>query len=103
MADPRPAWRNSTRASRLPPNWFSVIRPAVFRRDGRICHVCGQDGADDVDHLRAGDDHALDNLAPIHSWRTPQRCHAKKSAAEGAAASIRRRRFRPPEPHPGLA
>lgn len=92
-------WQGSDRKLRLPPNWYTEIRPAVFARYGRTCYWCGEPGADDVDHLRAGDDHSIANLRPIHSWRTPQRCHSIKSSAEGVAA---RRTDRPPETHPSL-
>lgn len=92
-------WQGSDRKARLPADWQTRIVPAVFARDGDICHWCGQPGADEVDHKRRGDDHRLVNLAPIHGWRTPQRCHARKSALEGVAA---RRTTRPPEPHPAL-
>jgi 5-methylcytosine-specific restriction endonuclease McrA len=76
----RPPWAGSTRSARLPSNW-GFIRRKVLRRDTYICHVCGRTGADEVDHLEAGDNHALTNLAAIH-----RSCHAKKSAAEGHAA-----------------
>jgi hypothetical protein len=97
----RAAWEGSTRRQRLPPNWDSEIRPAVFALYGDVCHMCGQLGADEVDHVEQGDDHRLENLRPIHGWRTPQRCHVYKSSREGAAA--RPRLHRPPEVHPGLA
>ena len=98
--DGREPWQDSTRKQRLPANWDSEIRPAVFGRDGDICWVCGERGADEVDHKTPGDDHRLENLAPIHSWRTRQACHASKSGREGAAA--RPRLNRPPVIHPGL-
>lgn len=84
---------------RLPGNW-KAIRGLVFAAYGDVCHVCRQPGADDVDHVVAGDDHSLQNLRPIH--RRP--CHAIKSSAEGVAA---RRRVaaelrHPREDHPGL-
>lgn len=94
------AFEGSTRKQRLPPDW-DERRAAVFQRDGDICHVCRLPGADEVDHVIPGDDHRLTNLAPIHSWRTPQRCHAFKTSAEGNAAKPPLRR--PPERHPGLA
>ena len=99
---PSGKWRSSTRRDRLPTNWKNQIRPLVFRQWGTTCHVCGLDGADDVDHVKAGDDHSLDNLRPIHR----QPCHAQKSAAEGVeAARARREQLRHPatrEEHPGL-
>jgi 5-methylcytosine-specific restriction enzyme A len=94
-----PAWQGSDRKARLPANWDCEIVPAVFAEYGRTCHWCGQDGADEVDHVKRGDDHSLGNLRPIHGWRTPQRCHAKKSSAEGNAAQ---RVTRPPTQHPAL-
>lgn len=93
------AWQGSTRRARLPKDW-PAIRRRILARDAGICHVCRQPGADDVDHLRAGDDHSDANLAAIH--RRP--CHARKSGQEGARASNARRvrEKRPAEPHPGL-
>lgn len=98
--DPRPAWRNSNRKGRLPANWRSEVRPQVFELYGDRCHWCGEPDADEVDHVVPGDDHRIENLRPIHGWRTRQRCHAKKSAAEGGAA--RPRLNRPEEPHPAF-
>lgn len=105
-------WRGSTRSSRLPKNWRTEIRPAAFARYGDICHICNQPGADEIDHLIPGDDHSLENLRPIHGWRTGLRCHTRKSSAEGRRAAqakgqtpkppIRPKRLRDPEPHPGL-
>lgn len=64
----------------------------VMRRDGRICHVCGREGADEVDHkvplwefvagIAKGDPETLDNVGPIHS----KPCHRNKTAAEAAKA-----------------
>ena len=95
-------WQGSNRSSRLPHDWASRIVPLVFATYGTTCHVCGQPGADEVDHVRAGDDHSLDNLRPIHGRATPQRCHARKSSAEGNTARWKVRQRRQPERHPGL-
>jgi 5-methylcytosine-specific restriction protein A len=95
-------WRGSNRSARLPSDWASRIVPLVFATYGDHCHVCGQPGADEVDHVRAGDDHSLTNLRPIHGRGTPQRCHARKSSAEGNAARWKVRQRREPERHPGL-
>ncbi|MFF1594835.1 HNH endonuclease [Streptomyces sp. NPDC058286] len=93
------AWSTSGRAKRLPPNW-PVLRAMVLRRDNGICHGCGKHGADQVDHLVAGDNHAPDSLAAIHS----DPCHRQKSSAEGGKAAAKSRatrpRKRPVEPHP---
>ena len=91
----RHAWASSTRKSRLPPNW-PKIRAAILARDGGICHVCRLPGADQVDHVIAGDDHRDENLAAIHGYP----CHQRKSSAEGHAH--RPKTKRPPEQHPGL-
>lgn len=95
---PNGQWRGSTRRTRLPPNWRTEIRPAVFDTYGTQCHKCGND-ATDVDHLQPGDDHSIANLRPIC---TP--CHAAKSSREGgqAAQAARPKRTRPAEPHPGM-
>jgi 5-methylcytosine-specific restriction endonuclease McrA len=46
------------------------IRLEVLQRDGRICWMCKQPGADSVDHLiplsRGGDPYAKGNLAAAH-------------------------------------
>lgn len=80
----RPAFYGSTRKERLPRDW-NTRRLIVLRRDGGTCHLCGQPGADTVDHIQAGDNHELTNLAPVHD-RTPPHCHRFKTAAEGNTA-----------------
>ncbi|MGW4487869.1 HNH endonuclease [Amycolatopsis sp. NPDC004368] len=94
-------WAGSTRAARLPPDWGTRVA-TVMVRDHGICHVCGQAGADQVDHIEQGDDHDLRNLAPIHT-HVPPYCHRAKSSAEGNDARWQHRRGRPAEQHPGLA
>lgn len=76
-------WATSDRRSRLPSDW-PATRRRILKRDHGICHVCGRPGADQVDHLEAGDDHSDDNLAAIHD----DPCHRAKSAAEGVQASL---------------
>ena len=78
------------------------VRAQVLERDRGICHVCGEPGSDQVDHLvpwHLTHDDSPDNLAPIHS----EPCHRVKTQQEAAAA---RRALgtqaRPPEGHPGL-
>lgn len=99
MPDDRPAWRNSTRRSRLPTNWSELKRLARVRNPEQICHICGVAGGDFLDHIRPGDDHSLTNLDWAHD-RVPPHCHRTKSSREGAAA--RPRLFRDPEQHPAL-
>lgn len=95
------AWDHSDRNARLPADWSTRIVPAVMRLHGRRCHLCGQSGADAVDHIRPGDDHRLENLAPIHQDVAPY-CHRYKSSREGvdARTALRQARTRPAEPHP---
>lgn len=55
-----------------------------MRKHGGICHVCGEAGANQVDHvipLAQGGQDTLDNLRPIHA--TP--CHRDKTQAEAKA------------------
>ncbi len=56
-----------------------------MRKYAGICHVCGEPGADQVDHVvpiaEGGRDH-VDNLRPIHS----KPCHDDKTKAEGSRA-----------------
>ncbi len=95
-------WAGSDRRVRLPKEWHAQ-RQRVLRDGGRICHVCGLPGADQVDHIRPGDDHSDANLAPIHK----EPCHREKSSREGGQALGRVRkqiaasRKRPAERHPG--
>ena len=52
-------------------------RDRIIRRDGGICHLCHQPGADSADHLvpyaLGGTDHD-DNLAAVHH-NTEPRCN----------------------------
>lgn len=95
-------WAGSSRRDRLPADW-PKIRNKVLKRDGRVCHICHAPGADGVDHIVAGDDHSLENLAAIHHNVAPY-CHRAKSSAEGGRAAQAKRipRSRPQEKHPGL-
>jgi len=90
----RKPWEGSTRKERLPKDW-NTRRLIVMKREGGICHLCGKPGADTIDHLEAGDNHDLNNLAPVHD-RTEPHCHRYKSSQEGHAA--RRASRRPQQP-----
>lgn len=57
----------------------------VLKRDSGICYLCGEEGADTVDHIIAGDDHSLTNLAAVHD-RTPPHCHRYKTSQDAHAA-----------------
>jgi 5-methylcytosine-specific restriction protein A len=81
-----PPWQGSTRKERLPSDW-STRRLIVLKRDKGICHLCGNAGADTIDHLIQGDDHSLTNLAPVHDRLAPH-CHRTKSSNEGHQAKL---------------
>ena len=88
-------WTGSTRRDRLPKNW-AALRRYVLERDQFMCYVCRLGGADEVDHVQAGDNHHETNLAAIHS--VP--CHRRKTIEEREAKRFKR--TRPTERHPGL-
>lgn len=95
-------WEGSTRRKRLPAGWASVIVPRILARDHGRCYLCGQLGADTVDHIRPGDDHRDSNLAAVHD-HAPPHCHRLKSSREGNAARAARQGAgrHPVERHPG--
>lgn len=99
-------WADSTSRDELPPDW-PQLRDAARRRAGGRCEGrdrgirCPRPGTD-CDHVKPrwqGGTHELSNL----QWLCPS-CHKRKTGREAAQAraAIRARRFRPPEPHPGL-
>jgi 5-methylcytosine-specific restriction enzyme A len=95
------AWEtDAPRRDRLPSDW-PAIRVRILNRDAWRCQL-GYDGcrilAQQVDHVVPGDDHTPGNLQAVC-----ERCHALKSAREGAEgrAAVQRRSRRTPEPHPG--
>lgn len=99
------AWQKGTsaRAQRLPPNW-QALRLRVLRRDRYQCQhrdyphapICG-DRANQVDHIKHGDDHSLANLQALCATH-----HAAKSSREGIAArQAKGTTARTPETHPG--
>jgi hypothetical protein len=68
-------------------------RLRVIERDGGICHICGQPGADGADHLVPRIDGGTDdedNLAAVHHFKGP-RCNLRRGAGtvEAARAKIR--------------
>lgn len=94
------AWIGSTRRSRLPPGWASTTVPRIMARDHGICYLCGQPGADTIDHKQRGDDHCDSNLGAVHD-RTAPHCHRTKTAHEGTVERWRYREKRDTEQHPG--
>jgi 5-methylcytosine-specific restriction protein A len=60
-------------------------RQRILGRHGRVCHVCGRRGADQVDHvipLAEGGTDTDENLRPIHD----QPCHRNKTREEAKRA-----------------
>lgn len=92
------AWgRESRRRSELPSNW-KALRRLVLERDNSTCVWCGNP-ATDVDHIRRGNDHSLDNLRSLcHT------CHMRRTGRDGGTAPHRPRlkTTREPEPHPAF-
>lgn len=94
-------WADSNRRQHLPTDW-DTRRRRILHRDRHICWICGQPGADAVDHITPGDNHTDTNLAAIHQDVAPY-CHRTKSSKEGVMARQRRpTEKRPRERHPGL-
>lgn len=90
----------------------------ILTQHGGVCHLCGHEGATEVDHITPWAEwqhptlsvHDATNLAPAHGSPCPtcgRDCHADKTKAEAARgrarANARRQAAarRPPERHPG--
>lgn len=96
------AWSTSDRRTRLPRDWSAIRRQVKARAHG-LCeyahHVDACDGiGTDADHVRAGDDHTLNNL----QWLS-EPCHKHKTATETAARNHANAQLKhkPTESHPG--
>lgn len=77
----RKPWAGSTRREKTRSGWSQQRRAQliIVKWQG-ICHLCGEAGATEVDHvepLAEGGADSMDNLRPIHS-----ECHKKKTAEE---------------------
>lgn len=80
-------WANSTRRLHTKVSGSREQRRnrLVMRKFYGVCHVCGQPGADQIDHVIPLAEHGpdeLDNLRPIHA----KPCHAEKTQAEARRA-----------------
>ncbi|WP_329560115.1 HNH endonuclease [Streptomyces uncialis] len=79
-------WKSSNRRAELPPNW-AALRQRVIRRDRGFCRGVLSEGAPctypgtQVDHIRPGADHSMENLQLLCTW-----CHKRKTQAESRAA-----------------
>lgn len=77
-----------------------------------VCHLCGHEGADEVDHVIAlanGGSEDLSNLRPAHGQQPCPTCGIKCNRAKGAkdiapiirrSGSLKPTRATPPSPHP---
>lgn len=79
-------WEGSTRRTRTVSGSRQQKRSRfVLYRDEGICHICGEPGADEADHViplaEGGEDH-VDNMKAIHA----KPCHEAKTQAEAARA-----------------
>ena len=95
------AWSSSDRRAHLPRGW-AKLRAKVLERDGHRCQIRGPActiHATEVDHIGHRDDHDLGSLRAVCTA-----CHTERTTeqAADARATIRGRRYRAPEPHPGL-
>lgn len=93
-------WQGATYYTDIPQS----LKASVLRTHKGVCHVCGQPGATQVDHIHPqawGGTHDPANLAPIH----PEPCHREKTqheAREGRKLKPPPKQRRAAEPHPGL-
>lgn len=85
---PQP-WAGSRRRERTVSGWEQQRRAkAVMHLHLGICHVCGQPGSDEVDHvipLEEGGPDRMSNLRPIHA----DPCHREKTQREAQRARAR--------------
>lgn len=92
-------WETSTRADRLPPDWYRR-RGHVKKRAGGQCELvqhgirCPLEGSQ-CDHIIPNDDHSYENLQWLCTGH-----HKQKTQQESAAARWKTRENRPPEKHP---
>lgn len=80
-------WSGSRRRTRIGISGSTQQKFArwVLERDEGKCHVCGEYGADQADHVipvSEGGDPGVDNMAAIHA----EPCHRVKTAEEAKRA-----------------
>lgn len=78
-----------------PKNWASLKR-FVIARDRGVCYVCGEGGADSVDHIAPKSQGGTDltsNLAAIHEKVEPY-CHREKTQREAQFGKASRNKMK---------
>lgn len=89
----RAAWQSSNRNPRHSSSQrgygaeWRAARARVLEQAGGRCAICGQPGADEVDHItpkHMGGNDQPSNLRAVHKV-----CHRAKSSAEGGRAASR--------------
>ena len=87
-------WYNP--AYETPKNWNS-LKNFVIARDRGICYVCGETGADSVDHVipkSEGGTDLTNNLKAIHDKVAPH-CHREKTQREAQHGRASRNKMKP--------
>lgn len=79
-----------------PKNWVALKR-FVIARDRGVCYICGEGGADSVDHVipkAEGGSDLTNNLKAIHDKFSPY-CHKEKTLKEAKRGRISRNQNKP--------
>jgi 5-methylcytosine-specific restriction endonuclease McrA len=97
----RPAWHNHRDSSDhrrgISGSAWQKLRRDTLRTHRGICHVCGNPGADQVDHLvplYLGGTHEPTNLRPVHA----RPCHLQRSQQQARDARHRTHQGEGPPP-----
>lgn len=88
---------SSWRSRPLPRGWAKTRLRILVRAGGR-CYLCGELGADTVDHVIAAAHGGSDNDSNLKAAH--ESCHRRKTGLE-SGFGVRPSRRRPPERHPG--
>jgi len=70
--------------AKLPRTLTTASKKAIFRRDRGICQLCGQPGADEIDHIKPWAEGGSDepsNLRAVHHGCNPRGNVGRRSTA----------------------